>query len=224
MYGLYFIVALAALAASGMWIGFYLLLGLFLGSLLRDLGWVRASQRSWPFTMRVVNWDLVEQLAVKSHRPDPPRARPQTPFLPRSERFSRTPEFGYKAVEKPVHVHDLHATILDLLGFDHTSLTYRYAGRDFRSGFRRSVIRITKCVNGSWQSTRAVHTNGGTCFARGNIPDIESGRSHCASRPNYLLYQLVGFWCEDRSMASYAVRLVSVGGFGFVRVVTLIGC
>ena len=43
-----------------------------------------------------------------------------------------TDEFGYKAVEKPVHVHDLHATILHLLGFDHKRLTYRYAGRDFR--------------------------------------------------------------------------------------------
>ena len=43
-----------------------------------------------------------------------------------------TDEFGYKAVEQRVHVHDLHATILHLLGFDHTRLTYRYAGRDFR--------------------------------------------------------------------------------------------
>jgi hypothetical protein len=43
-----------------------------------------------------------------------------------------TDEFGYRAVEKRVHVHDLHATILHLLGFDHTQLTYRYAGRDFR--------------------------------------------------------------------------------------------
>jgi hypothetical protein len=43
-----------------------------------------------------------------------------------------TDEFGYRAVEKRVHVHDLHATILHLLGFDHTRLTYRYAGRDFR--------------------------------------------------------------------------------------------
>ena len=43
-----------------------------------------------------------------------------------------TDEFGYRAVENPVHVHDLHATILHLLGFDHTRLTYRYAGRDFR--------------------------------------------------------------------------------------------
>lgn len=43
-----------------------------------------------------------------------------------------TDEFGYHAVEKPVHVHDLHATILHLLGFNHEKLTYRHAGRDFR--------------------------------------------------------------------------------------------
>ncbi|MBL8823188.1 MAG: DUF1501 domain-containing protein [Planctomycetia bacterium] len=43
-----------------------------------------------------------------------------------------TDEFGFRAVEKPMHVHDLHATMLHLLGFDHTRLTYRYAGRDFR--------------------------------------------------------------------------------------------
>ncbi|MBI2928575.1 MAG: DUF1501 domain-containing protein [Verrucomicrobia bacterium] len=43
-----------------------------------------------------------------------------------------TDEFGYRAIEKPVHVHDLHATVLHLLGFDHEKLTYRYAGRDFR--------------------------------------------------------------------------------------------
>ena len=43
-----------------------------------------------------------------------------------------TDEFGYEAVENKVHVHDLHATILHLLGLDHEKLTYRYAGRDFR--------------------------------------------------------------------------------------------
>src|SRR6266481_4151313 len=43
-----------------------------------------------------------------------------------------TDEFGYRAVQDPVHVHDLHATMLHLLGFDHEKLTYRYAGRDFR--------------------------------------------------------------------------------------------
>ncbi len=43
-----------------------------------------------------------------------------------------TDEFGFAAVEDPVHVHDLHATMLHLLGFDHERLTYRYAGRDFR--------------------------------------------------------------------------------------------
>ncbi len=46
--------------------------------------------------------------------------------------YGATDEFGYRAVEQPVHVHDLHATLLHLLGFDHTRLTYRHAGRDFR--------------------------------------------------------------------------------------------
>jgi hypothetical protein len=46
--------------------------------------------------------------------------------------YGATDEFGFKAVEKPVHVHDLHATILKLMGFVHERLTYRYAGRDFR--------------------------------------------------------------------------------------------
>ena len=46
--------------------------------------------------------------------------------------YGATDDFGYKAVENRMHVYDLHATILHLLGFDHTQLTYRYAGRDFR--------------------------------------------------------------------------------------------
>jgi hypothetical protein len=46
--------------------------------------------------------------------------------------YGATDELGYQAVENPVHVHDLHATILWLLGFDHEQFTYRYAGRDFR--------------------------------------------------------------------------------------------
>jgi hypothetical protein len=46
--------------------------------------------------------------------------------------YGATDEFGFQAVEDKVHVHDLHATLLHLLGFDHERLTYRYAGRDFR--------------------------------------------------------------------------------------------
>ncbi len=46
--------------------------------------------------------------------------------------YGKSDEFGFKAVENRMHVHDLHATILHLLGFDHEKLTYRYAGRDFR--------------------------------------------------------------------------------------------
>jgi hypothetical protein len=43
-----------------------------------------------------------------------------------------TDEFGWNSVEDKVHVHDLHATILHLMGLDHTRLTYRYSGRDYR--------------------------------------------------------------------------------------------
>lgn len=46
--------------------------------------------------------------------------------------YGATDEFGFAAVENKVHVHDLQATLLKLLGFDHEKLTYRYAGRDFR--------------------------------------------------------------------------------------------
>lgn len=46
--------------------------------------------------------------------------------------YGETDEFGYYAVKDKVHMHDLHATILWLLGLDHEKLTYRHAGRDFR--------------------------------------------------------------------------------------------
>ncbi|HWE51142.1 MAG TPA: DUF1501 domain-containing protein [Bryobacteraceae bacterium] len=46
--------------------------------------------------------------------------------------YGATDEFGFKAIEKPAHVHDIHATILYLMGVDHKKLTYRYSGRDFR--------------------------------------------------------------------------------------------
>ncbi len=47
-------------------------------------------------------------------------------------RYGATDDYGYYAAENKVHIHDLHATILHLLGLDHERLTYRYAGRDFR--------------------------------------------------------------------------------------------
>jgi hypothetical protein len=46
--------------------------------------------------------------------------------------YGATDEVGYQAVDRPVHIHDLHATILHLLGLDHTRLTFNYGGRDFR--------------------------------------------------------------------------------------------
>lgn len=46
--------------------------------------------------------------------------------------YGRTDDFGFRAIEDKLHVHDLHATILHLLGINHERLTYRHAGRDFR--------------------------------------------------------------------------------------------
>jgi len=46
--------------------------------------------------------------------------------------YGATDEFGYHAVENRMHIHDLHATLLRLMGLNHEKLTYRYAGRDFR--------------------------------------------------------------------------------------------
>lgn len=46
--------------------------------------------------------------------------------------YGATDEYGYKAIENKLQMHDLHATILHLLGMDHTKLTFRYSGRDFR--------------------------------------------------------------------------------------------
>ena len=46
--------------------------------------------------------------------------------------YGATDDFGFRAVENRMHVNDLHATVLHLMGIDHEQLTYRYAGRDFR--------------------------------------------------------------------------------------------
>ena len=46
--------------------------------------------------------------------------------------YGATDEFGLSAVEDRVHVHDMNATILHLMGLDHEKLTYRYSGRDYR--------------------------------------------------------------------------------------------
>jgi hypothetical protein len=46
--------------------------------------------------------------------------------------FGETDDYGYNIVRDPVHVHDLNATILHLLGVEHKQLTFKYQGRDFR--------------------------------------------------------------------------------------------
>jgi len=60
--------------------------------------------------------------------------------------YGATDEFGFRAVEDKVHVHDLHATLLHLLGFDHERLTFRYSGRDFRLTDVYGQV-VTKIIN-----------------------------------------------------------------------------
>lgn len=85
-----------------------------------------ADKRTW---LRRVSFDLVGL---------PPTPEEIEAFLsddsPEKPGFHHgaTDDYGYYAVQDRVHFHDLHATILNLLGLDHWKLTYRYAGRDFR--------------------------------------------------------------------------------------------
>jgi hypothetical protein len=56
--------------------------------------------------------------------------------------YGQTDDYGLEAVEKPVHIHDWHATVLHLLGLDHERLTYRYAGREMRlTDMKGSVVK-----------------------------------------------------------------------------------
>jgi len=61
--------------------------------------------------------------------------------------YGATDDFGFKAVENKVHIHDLHATILHLMGINHEKLTYRFAGRDFRLTDVAGNV-VTKIING----------------------------------------------------------------------------
>lgn len=52
--------------------------------------------------------------------------------IKRGHVYGATDDFSYNVVESPVHIHDLNATALQQLGIDHTKLTYRFQGRDYR--------------------------------------------------------------------------------------------
>ncbi len=56
-------VGLTIVAFTGMWVWFALFLGIVAGGFLRDVAWVRSTRRTWPFTMKVTNWALVQELA-----------------------------------------------------------------------------------------------------------------------------------------------------------------
>jgi hypothetical protein len=75
--------------------------------------------------------------------------------------YGSTDDFGFRAVSDKVHIHDLHATILFLLGLDHERLTYRHASRDFRltdvSGrVVREILRSGDETGARYNQTRVV--------------------------------------------------------------------
>ena len=59
----YFGLALIAFGVLQLWLPFYLMLGMLAGCLFRDIGWVRAVGKTWPFSLKVTDWDKVQRLA-----------------------------------------------------------------------------------------------------------------------------------------------------------------
>ena len=92
------------------------------------------------FDETLIVWGGEFGRAPTSRRAEGPRPRPLRLYHLAGRRrrasggisYGATDQFGLSAVENRVHVHDLHATILHLMGLDHEKLTYRYSGRDFR--------------------------------------------------------------------------------------------
>lgn len=70
----YFVVALALLAWLQMWLLFYLVFGMCVGAFLKDFGWVRATRKVFPFTLKVTDWKKVESLAHDSELAEQPSA------------------------------------------------------------------------------------------------------------------------------------------------------
>lgn len=66
--------------------------------------------------------------------------------------YGATDEFGFAAAEEPMHIHDLHATLLALMGFDHEQFTFRHAGRDFHLTDVHGNV-VDNCLTGltGWQ-------------------------------------------------------------------------
>lgn len=68
-------VGLTIIAVTGLWIWFAFFLGMVAGGFLRDVSWVRSNRRTWPFTKKVMDWEVVEKLA--SRQPSPGTVLPQ---------------------------------------------------------------------------------------------------------------------------------------------------
>jgi hypothetical protein len=62
----YLVAALSLLASLEWWLLFTFMVGMFLGAFVRDFDWLRSSRKTWPFTKKVMDWDLVQELAAES--------------------------------------------------------------------------------------------------------------------------------------------------------------
>ena len=100
--------------------------------------------------------------------------------------YGQTDEFGINIVADPVHVHDYHATILHLMGIDHTRLVYRYAGRDFRlTDVDGNVIKATLT---EWSIVGGPH---GGPTSNASTESIGTVRGRLASaKPDLLLHHV----------------------------------
>src|SRR5699024_7108940 len=97
--------------------------------------------------------------------------------------YGATDELGNRAVDNRVHVHDLHATVLALLGFDHTKLTYRYNGRDFRlTDNYGNVVKGVVAESGARAATTAAEA-APTQFGDESLGFVQVGAASAAGFP-----------------------------------------
>ena len=108
--------------------------------------------------------------------------------------YGATDDFGFKAVEKPVHVHDLHATILHLLGIDHTKLTYRYSGRDFRlTDVSGTVIKEILRLMATRIPASTLHREGQALRAADPDPHPQGGHAGCPDVAETFKWSVLAF-------------------------------
>ena len=111
--------------------------------------------------------------------------------------YGATDEFGFKAEDNPMHVHDLHATLLHLMGFDHEKLTFRHAGRDFRLTDVRGHVVHEMCLMETVELTRDCEV---TVIPGGDRMTLSSGTPVDIARPAALTPCVPGADCIGESV------------------------